>query len=1492
MRLAAVCWLALVFLVHGSTEMPEVELLDGALNQEMSLLQLGGPSSGTEELKMELEGMVDSAGKPIFVENSTDTQEGVLPQKADSADSVSNDDQGQAGTIEMSSADSSPPKYTQIDYLSFQDDATEESAPTMDACERSCSSDQKCKSFTYNKQTKKCFVSKSHMQYDMEFEFMVKHAPLMGGEPELKAVGPLKYTASAMEKTASHLSVSSKVCQNKCATDTTCFSMAYRTRDQLCLTSKVKIEYNPDVTYYEKEGVAEEQTSPKPVSTEEDEDEDSFGPGGAPPAPPHNSVEMKKEIQEKASLTSEQSRFIALAAKHGAGDPREQALQNAILSVNVELKAKQKNRIAAANARVEAANRAAQVKKAAEAAFKSVEQKTLKESNEKLKEMMEGESKSEEKAAEASAKASAKAAESAAKEKLRLKHSGHCEKNQKNHEAADLKTASLVTRKTDSCSNAALRKREVVTAKTDLEAADQKVQKVIKDDTRADRDIVSISLKTAVRNTEEQNQKIEKQLLDVTNRNKETAKDISDIKEKQAELDQRVGAAQNKKLKAESHQHAANLAVQAASTGSEVTMAKASQAGAASDLAKAETELSAAEAASKAAQADLSEVMQKSFKDSALQQRLEQQLADGKVQLKSDQDKYLSDLSEAKLRKAVASHQRPLAQASQKKLGEELQAKEKSEKEAVEGCEERTQEVAWNMQLVKKYQDIQVTCTAERTEKASVKAKAVEKFKAEKAAFDLKMAKRREADFIKLMAGAKLQVDTAPTMEAKANAGSKLADMQAEKMESQQEVSRMIPKAQAAEVSEAKASAKEEAAVAEVARDEKVVQEDEKQVARDEAKKKAISPNNPDVIIGKAKELLANLREIVGKAEVAAGEEDTTNQDEDSENKSKGAPRSDATKASGNAPTGSTGKDLERAAKALKSGNKTEALDAIAQAELDAAKRNASNPAHHHSDAKMIIQQVTKEAKEQMYSTATKQAEQALATQQALAQAKEKKEQATKAEMKQIEEQMKDAKKEEKVKAERAKNIAGQWPFSGDASDVVGKYGAATLEEVTWEKDDTYGKCLSFQGKESEANLGNLEFTKGTISLWVRVNEALTQQLFAPTVEAPILSAETVQQETAKAIEESVQDMVKKSEKPELGEGNQFTRPAAGRGRVTIQADGSVSVYDGEKDLALASKGTVSPGTWIQLAFAFTKSHVTMYTNGALQYTVECEHDFNGNPFIIGGGLQGAILNVDFWQRTLQRLEISKLPKPASEADQEKFVAHSPEGEYELAKSREKDLLTREQAEKDKMRAAEKTVKTTQKSKQDREIRMKNEMKAEKERRDEIALKDKANEAAQKDKQKETEAKENKSKASEDSEKESAKAEEKFQKDARKEAMAKEAKKQQLDEQQAAKERAAKQQQRQAQLDDMKAQENAEKEKEKASKESATKEVDQKNQELAKATQDETNRAKASEAANKENAQKHQQTLASESSNKAAANQAQASQENQQKNALKAIQSP
>lgn len=1463
MRLGCI-WLTLLVLINNGTgELSEVELLDPAFD-DLMLLQTA-KSAGTSALQMELEGMMDANGRSIFAPNASDTTAVGIPKVSSSevsAELARPSTKGDAGSVPAEK--SGAVKYYSLDYMAVSEDASLITGVTLEHCQEACSGDPKCRSFTYKRIAKKCYTSQQHMQYDLDFTFKIKAQDPKGGEPKMLEIGPMKYSPSQMEQTTAEPGWSFDQCGNTCVTDDSCFSIAYRKRDGLCLISSARVEYDADAKYFEKQGVAEDMLVSNSAA-------ESFEqPASSPQATEPKAAEPKLSIEDQASLTPEQAKYIALAYHAGAGDVKHQALQNALLGINVELKVKSARKIAEAQKRKQAAAAAAAQKAAEEAAYKNAEKKCMKESQTKLHETMEGDTKSAEKAAEAQSKAAIRAKETAEKEKERLKYSSGCERTQKAHEAADLKKAKLTTEMNDNCNSAKSLERETASTGAQVVKSIAKVKDLEAQQSTLSEKLVYVSEKTAVKAAEAHTAKIEEQLNEITKKINTDGAKISKLQEEYRTLSGIYTAAQTDEAKAKGALNAAELAVQGAAPGSELTLAKAAEAGASAALAKAESRLADAKSKASAVHSDLKAMETQSFKDKALQKRKEGALQDAKAELSAAQDQHFTDLSDLKLKLSSVDHELPRAKSTLTELeaskGNSVTALVKAKAE----CKKSTIAVSWQEGVLQEQVDKNKVCSDERDAKAAAKEAAEARFQAMRAAHQVAMAKKQEQEYANMLADAEIESKQATDMSAKADAGSKIADYQASKLQAESEVSRLIPISQNLAVAEAKAQTHKQSATAVVDADEKKVEEDEEIVAKDAKEEEQASPDNPSNIIAQARNLLDRLRETVGMAEVKAGEKDTTAADADESNASStpghDAVKQDLQKAEDAAQAGNTEKAAAEIKKAEKLHDQAQKAEEQKQQDEEEQQRQEKEE-EEQENADKIVQAVKATAARDAANANHAVAKKSLAAALDVERTARAKELHSKAHIKQLNQELVNAEKQDQEDRENAQKIAGKWPLAGTADDVVGHHGSALLKSVTWEKDDTYGKCLSFDGPHSEVNLGTLGFEAGTISMWVRVNEAGEQQLFGPGMEV-VSSGKTAHQSAKDAIDEAVEVSVRNFvPNNELGE----SASEQGQAAVSIQQDGGLAIFNGEELLSLSPAGTVPTGQWVQLAFVFTGKTVALNVNGSPQSKVECAHDYDTHPFIVGRGLQGFVQNVNFWKRALTGTELSDIQHPSSGANSVKFVAYSPEGQYKLAKAKSEDLSTRENAEKANMAAAEKEVKAAEKEKRAREVRDKNQMKAEKERRDELAAKDKANEAQQKDTQRETEQKERQVKSREDAEKEDAKSKETDQKNARKELLDKEEAKQVQEEQAAATERQAKAEQRKAQLDALKNQEKAQKQQEKNVKAAASNE--KANKQKAAAAQA-AQRQQADEAAAKEREQKAAVNSSNEQSSKEVASKA------------------
>merc|ERR1711957_237318 len=100
---------------------------------------------------------------------------------------------------------------------------------------------------TLSLRTKKCWVSKAHMQYDVDFKFYVKRVPKLGGEATFAGLGGIKYDSSTMDtKCRASSGATIDKCKELCVRDENCHSYTYRGKDQLCIRSSASVSYNQE----------------------------------------------------------------------------------------------------------------------------------------------------------------------------------------------------------------------------------------------------------------------------------------------------------------------------------------------------------------------------------------------------------------------------------------------------------------------------------------------------------------------------------------------------------------------------------------------------------------------------------------------------------------------------------------------------------------------------------------------------------------------------------------------------------------------------------------------------------------------------------------------------------------------------------------------------------------------------------------------------------------------------------------------------------------------------------------------------------------------------------------------------------------------------------------------------------------------------------------------------------------------------------------------
>jgi len=1461
MTFRAAILLTILLAVCGSTtERQEVESLSDVGDSQFSrdLVNIDSRSAmvaSQSKLADELAGMVDANGKSVLSgsENKTSTGD---PPKLMSKDDLaamtgSSAEAKKVKADQLAAKNAKPPKYTSLPFVSFEDDAKLHQDSTDKACEALCDGDDKCKSYTFIKDTKKCWVSKAHMQYDVDFKFYVKRVPKLGGEATFTGLGGIKYDSSAMDtKCRASSGATIDKCKELCVRDENCHSYTYRGKDQLCIRSSASVSYNQEAKYHEKAGVSQEGLANKA--------------DGKPPKDQGKGPELSadaKELKSKAALSPEQSKHLKETEFDGTEQLQKSLLRNALTKTSDKMAIKNRKKVADAQKAAKLAQMTASEKESKEIASKTVYKKTLKENTNKMQESLETLEKSEVKARESGQKTGAKAKEASEKAKAKGKNSAVCEKSQKNQESADLEDARLQTEEGQACNAYSLAEKLLQTAKTARNRNQGQVNKWEDDIATATQKLVYLAEKTAIKASEAKLVELEDVLDEQTKISSDNAASLEAGLAEMPDVEGAVSKAKSEQVKLTSELEAAKLAVQGAASSLDSTTAKASAAASAAGLAKVESTLASAEAILKRSNEKISRLQAAKFAVDAKVQGSKEGISKEKINLSALKQAHLSDTGNNNLKLGVARHQLPLAQEALKKAKKDLETRGATKVTADHKCKTTKYKVIVHGDVLGECSDEMTMCAAERKEKVAAQTKAEQEFESHKAAFVLRSAKKREATFIQKVTSAKLQLESAKTTDEKIEAGGKLSDAQAGKVTTERDVEEAIPNAETEELKEGKQSAKESAAKVVEKKDNKKVAADTTKVDAEEKKLAATSKHNPTVIMTGAKKILAKLQEQVGLAEIEAGEADTTT--EDMKNQTEVLKVEDV---SGDAPTAapaapaSPAQSLaQEASKDMAAGNNDKAAEEMEQAEqilkpkdptMPPTTAPTEDPNAAEEEGKAILATV-KAATQTASAKATEEAEKAAADEKAKeTAAAEKKEVTTKIHIKTVQAQLNLMVKQEQQKAEeekkKADGLSGNWAFAGSTAESIGTMGDATVKGTTWEKDDQYGKCLGFAGPNSQADLGDMRLKKGTIAFWVRIDEPGEQALFGPGM-MPKAEAEQ-KQAVLSVISTSIQNTIRNAIQPVrrlLGEpqdaeddkdaesaGSPAPPPEVGaaKGGVMIMRDGGVSIFDGTKSVSLSAAEVVPVGVWVQLVFTFLDNRVTLFVNGALQHTGDCATDYDGHPFILGRGFKGAILNLDVWHRTLGVQEISKLPKPTNEASANEFLAHSHEGKYELAKRKSEDFARREIVQKQKMKAAEAKIKAAERETVARELSDKLHEKAMQAKQKELSEKEKAREEAWEESKKERNTKEVSNKAKEDQSKKQAQASEQLEKNTRKQALEKQ---QQLQAKSAAdtkKERETKAQARTDQLNASKQKETEQKAQENASKAESQDELAQKRQ--------------------------------------------------------------
>jgi len=306
-------------------------------------------------------------------------------------------------------------EFREIPSFVFKEDSKQEYEVSRDECEGQCRNDADCISYSYKQSTEECIKSKSCIQYDLEYVMYARKAQTVEGVAAFRMLGNLKYMEPNKEdqKVASFPGITDSACAATCGKEAKCVSYAYRSRDEMCLTSTQDLGYSEDWTYYEKAGASlllAQKIKDKMVA-------DEAIPKAAPASADDKTEDEKLKEVDRTSLSSSQLAALNAAKKGTEGNSDVRAvLLDGLKAKTAELTAEEAARAAVAKADQEKANAAAKVEEEFEIKGKEVYKSDITETKGALDKAVESAHKSGWKASESSAKSEELNRESTQKE--------------------------------------------------------------------------------------------------------------------------------------------------------------------------------------------------------------------------------------------------------------------------------------------------------------------------------------------------------------------------------------------------------------------------------------------------------------------------------------------------------------------------------------------------------------------------------------------------------------------------------------------------------------------------------------------------------------------------------------------------------------------------------------------------------------------------------------------------------------------------------------------------------------------------------------------------------------------------------------------------------------------------------------------------------------------------------------------------------------------
>ena len=141
--------------------------------------------------------------------------------------------------------------YRPIPGFAMWSGATVIKQATKMQCEKKCTSEKNCRSFSYRMSDRTCIWSLSSLSFDPDFMFAVKSSN-PNARSKFREFDGMVYRTQGWTIVGG---VSPARCRAMCQAHKLCKAYSARGRDKLCLMGPKGVAYSEDFTYYEKRGI-------------------------------------------------------------------------------------------------------------------------------------------------------------------------------------------------------------------------------------------------------------------------------------------------------------------------------------------------------------------------------------------------------------------------------------------------------------------------------------------------------------------------------------------------------------------------------------------------------------------------------------------------------------------------------------------------------------------------------------------------------------------------------------------------------------------------------------------------------------------------------------------------------------------------------------------------------------------------------------------------------------------------------------------------------------------------------------------------------------------------------------------------------------------------------------------------------------------------------------------------------------------------------------